>query len=68
MLALVENYTEDHTEDHRDNGLAPYLPALRKGDGTDSHEGLDPGSTAAADVQGALSRCGEARGAGTAAL
>ncbi|MFI8087611.1 chitosanase [Streptomyces sp. NPDC086080] len=43
LLALVETYTEDHP----DNGLAPYLPALREVDGTDSHEGLDPGFPAA---------------------
>ncbi|MBT3149653.1 chitosanase [Streptomyces sp. CHD11] len=43
LLALVETYTEDHP----DNGLAPYLPALRDVDGTDSHEGLDPGFPAA---------------------
>ncbi|WAX80568.1 chitosanase [Streptomyces sp. KMM 9044] len=41
LLALVERYTEDHP----DNGLARYLPALREVDGTDSHEGLDPGFT-----------------------
>ncbi|AIR97845.1 chitosanase [Streptomyces glaucescens] len=43
LLALVERYTEDHP----DNGLARYLPALRAVDGTDSHEGLDPGFTEA---------------------
>lgn len=43
LLALVENYTKDHPG----NGLARYLPALREVDGTDSHEGLDPGFTAA---------------------
>jgi chitosanase len=43
LLTLVERYTDDHP----DNGLARYLPALRKVDGTDSHEGLDPGFTAA---------------------
>lgn len=43
LLVLVEKYTKDHP----DNGLARYLPALRKVDGTDSHEGLDPGFTAA---------------------
>ncbi|MFD6907557.1 MULTISPECIES: chitosanase [Streptomyces] len=43
LLALVETYTEEHP----DNGLAPYLPALREVDGTDSHEGLDPGFRAA---------------------
>ncbi|MFD9969769.1 chitosanase [Streptomyces sp. NPDC059017] len=41
MLQLVEAYTAEHP----DNGLAPYLPALREVDGTDSHEGLDPGFT-----------------------
>lgn len=43
LLTLVEEYTEDHPG----NGLARYLPALRQVDGTDSHEGLDPGFTAA---------------------
>lgn len=43
LLTLVERYTEDHP----DNGLARYLPALREVDGTESHEGLDPGFTAA---------------------
>ncbi|MGW8061182.1 chitosanase [Streptomyces ziwulingensis] len=43
LLALVERYTEAHPG----NGLAAYLPALREVDGTDSHEGLDPGFTAA---------------------
>ncbi|WP_073952498.1 chitosanase [Streptomyces kebangsaanensis] len=43
LLTLVERYTEGHP----DNGLAPYLPALREVNGTDSHEGLDPGFTAA---------------------
>ncbi|MFE0642844.1 chitosanase [Streptomyces sp. NPDC058877] len=43
LLSLVERYTEGHP----DNGLARYLPALRDVDGTDSHEGLDPGFTAA---------------------
>ncbi|WP_344392218.1 chitosanase [Streptomyces vastus] len=43
LLVLVERYTKDHP----DNGLARYLSALRKVDGTDSHEGLDPGFTAA---------------------
>ncbi|WP_103516922.1 chitosanase [Streptomyces sp. SM10] len=41
MLQLVESYTEDAP----DNPLAPFLPALRAVDGTDSHEGLDPGFT-----------------------
>ncbi|MEV0783643.1 chitosanase [Streptomyces sp. NPDC050423] len=43
MLDLVELYTQ------RDPGnpLAEYLPALREVDGTDSHEGLDPGFTRA---------------------
>ncbi|MEV7191689.1 chitosanase [Streptomyces sp. NPDC093510] len=39
LLALVERYTKKHP----DNGLARYLPALREVDGSDSHEGLDPG-------------------------
>jgi chitosanase len=43
LLALVERYTEKYP----DNGLARYLPALRTVDGTDSHEGLDPGFPAA---------------------
>ncbi|MFE0134684.1 chitosanase [Streptomyces sp. NPDC059037] len=43
LLTLVERYTKDHP----DNGLARYLPALRKVDGSDSHEGLDPGFTEA---------------------
>ncbi|WP_405909179.1 MULTISPECIES: chitosanase [unclassified Streptomyces] len=37
LLTLVQDYTKSHP----DNGLARYLPALRKVDGTDSHEGLD---------------------------
>ncbi|MFG3504986.1 chitosanase [Streptomyces sp. NPDC047821] len=41
MLQLVEYYTKQHPG----NPLAPYLPALRQVDGTDSHEGLDPGFT-----------------------
>ncbi|MFB8031083.1 chitosanase [Streptomyces sp. NPDC056465] len=41
MLQLVEAYTEEHP----DNALAPFLPALRAVDGSDSHEGLDPGFT-----------------------
>jgi chitosanase len=43
MLQLVQDYTKSHP----DNPLAPFLPALRKVDGTDSHEGLDPGFTRA---------------------
>ncbi|WP_413759491.1 chitosanase [Streptomyces sp. MMBL 11-3] len=39
MLDLVELYTRRSP----DNPLAGYLPALRRVDGTDSHEGLDPG-------------------------
>ena len=39
MLELVEAYTASNP----DNVLAPYLPALREVNGTDSHEGLDPG-------------------------
>ncbi len=38
MLELVEAYTATSP----DNPLAPYLPALRAVNGTDSHEGLDP--------------------------
>ncbi|GAA2693331.1 chitosanase [Streptomyces lunalinharesii] len=38
MLELVELYTQRKP----DNVLAPYLPALRKVDGGDSHAGLDP--------------------------
>ncbi|WP_327122182.1 chitosanase [Streptomyces sp. NBC_01341] len=41
MLQLVESYTEGHP----DNPLARFLPALREVDGSDSHEGLDPGFT-----------------------
>lgn len=36
MLELVQRYTDDYP----DNGLATYLPALRRVDGTASHEGL----------------------------
>ncbi|MEU6058393.1 chitosanase [Streptomyces sp. NPDC047097] len=43
MLQLVEHYTEEHPG----NPLAPFLPALREVDGSDSHEGLDPGFTEA---------------------
>ncbi|MFC8430523.1 chitosanase [Streptomyces sp. NPDC057253] len=43
LLALVELYTDRVPG----NPLAPYLPALRAVDGTDSHEGLDPGFPAA---------------------
>ncbi|MFI6948613.1 chitosanase [Streptomyces sp. NPDC050422] len=43
MLAFVESFTGDHP----DSPLAPFVPALRKVDGTASHEGLDPGFTAA---------------------
>ncbi|MCM1938130.1 chitosanase [Streptomyces sp. G3] len=39
MLDLVELYAERSPG----NVLAPYLPALRRVDGSDSHEGLDPG-------------------------
>ncbi|MFG2429496.1 chitosanase [Streptomyces sp. NPDC048590] len=39
MLDLVELYTQRRP----DNVLADYLPALRQVDGTDSHDGLDPG-------------------------
>ncbi|MDX3491087.1 chitosanase [Streptomyces turgidiscabies] len=43
LLALVELYTERDP----DNVLATWLPALRAVDGTDSHDGLDPGFPAA---------------------
>ncbi|MFI8946366.1 chitosanase [Streptomyces sp. NPDC053750] len=39
MLDLVELYAGRRPG----NALAPYLPALRAVDGSDSHEGLDPG-------------------------
>ncbi|MEV3933438.1 MULTISPECIES: chitosanase [unclassified Streptomyces] len=39
MLALVERYAEGRPG----NVLEAYLPALRQVDGSDSHEGLDPG-------------------------
>ncbi|MHC3475490.1 chitosanase [Streptomyces sp. 7R007] len=39
MLDLVQLYTDRKPG----NVLAPYLPALREVNGTDSHEGLDPG-------------------------
>ncbi|MBN0046726.1 chitosanase [Streptomyces actuosus] len=39
MLDLVELYTDREPG----NPLAGYLPALRRVDGTDSHQGLDPG-------------------------
>ncbi|BFO20654.1 hypothetical protein SHKM778_70420 [Streptomyces sp. KM77-8] len=57
LLMLVEAYTEDHP----DNGLASYLPALRKVDGTDSHEGLDPGFTAAWEAEGRFRRSARRR-------
>ena len=41
MLELVEAYTATKPG----NVLAKYLPALRRVDGTDSHEGLDPNYT-----------------------
>ncbi|HWM33760.1 MAG TPA: chitosanase [Pseudolysinimonas sp.] len=43
MLELVQAYTWAEP----DNPLAPYLPALEAVNGTDSHEGLDPGFVAA---------------------
>lgn len=43
MLALVIEYTRRAPG----NRLAPYLPALRTVDGSDSHAGLDPGFPAA---------------------
>ncbi|GAA4956770.1 hypothetical protein GCM10025331_53490 [Actinoplanes utahensis] len=39
MLAVVTEYTRRRPG----NALAGYLPALRAVDGTDSHDGLDPG-------------------------
>jgi chitosanase len=57
LLMLVENYTEDHP----DNGLAPYLPALREVDGSDSHEGLDPGFPAAWEAEAELPAFREAQ-------
>ncbi|MCL8010617.1 chitosanase [Streptomyces sp. AS02] len=59
LLDLVENYTEDHP----DNGLARYLPALRKVDGTDSHEGLDPGFTKAWKAESRVAAFREAQDA-----
>ncbi|MGW6903928.1 chitosanase [Streptomyces sp. NPDC054940] len=59
LLALVENYTEDHP----DNGLARYLPALREVDGTDSHEGLDPGFTRAWKAEARVAAFREAQDA-----
>ncbi|GGW59617.1 chitosanase [Streptomyces griseoloalbus] len=47
LLTLVERYTEAHP----DNRLASYLPALREVDGSDSHDGLDPGFTAAWEAE-----------------
>ena len=41
MLELVQRYTDRSPG----NVLAKYLPALQAVDGTDSHEGLDPGFT-----------------------
>ena len=41
MLELVRNYTAVAS----DNALAEYIPALESVDGSDSHEGLDPGFT-----------------------
>jgi chitosanase len=43
MLVLVTQYTRRKPK----NVLAPYLPALRTVDGSDSHAGLDPGFVAA---------------------
>lgn len=43
MLELVEEYTARKPG----NRLARYLPALRDVDGSDSHDGLDPGFTSA---------------------
>lgn len=43
ILELVEDYTADYAE----NPLAPFLPALRKVNGTASHDGLGPSFVAA---------------------
>lgn len=43
MLTFVESFTADHPE----SPLRPFVPALREVDGSASHEGLDPGFTAA---------------------
>ncbi|MGW0934064.1 chitosanase [Streptomyces sp. NPDC002666] len=43
MLTFVESFTAEHP----DSPLAPFVTALREVDGTASHEGLDPGFTAA---------------------
>ncbi|MFJ2258336.1 chitosanase [Streptomyces sp. NPDC087844] len=43
LLVLVERYTKSHP----DNRLARYLPALRKVDGSESHEGLGAAFVAA---------------------
>ncbi|MFG2473244.1 chitosanase [Streptomyces fagopyri] len=57
LLSLVERYTKDHPG----NGLARYLPALHKVDGTDSHEGLDPGFPAAWRKEAAVAAFREAQ-------
>ncbi|MFJ9578959.1 chitosanase [Streptomyces sp. NPDC101191] len=59
LLSLVEHYTEKHPG----NGLARYLPALRAVDGTDSHEGLDPGFTAAWQAEAKVEAFREAQDA-----
>ncbi|MFE0253047.1 chitosanase [Streptomyces sp. NPDC059010] len=59
LLTLVERYTKAHPG----NGLAQYLPALRKVDGTDSHEGLDPGFTAAWKAEAKVAAFREAQDA-----
>lgn len=59
LLTLVENYTDAHP----DNGLARYLPALREVDGTDSHEGLDPGFTTAWKAEARVAAFREAQDA-----
>ncbi|MEV0225968.1 chitosanase [Streptomyces sp. NPDC050704] len=50
LLTLVERYTGSRP----DNALARYLPALREVDGSDSHEGLDPGFTEAWKAESAI--------------
>ncbi|CAL9592303.1 chitosanase [Streptomyces sp. Tu 3180] len=57
LLMLVERYSEEHPG----NGLERYLPALREVDGTDSHEGLDPGFTEAWRAEAELPEFREAQ-------
>ena len=50
LLELVQTYTRKYAN----NGLAKYLPALNTVNGTDSHQGLDPGFKAAWRAEAAL--------------